>query len=226
MFPWDKELYAYDTIEKLQLLAQALELDCSSIDYVVHCVLDYRARHPGNQGNLTDEEISAYQLGEYRERIWHEMQVRREKRKLEKLIFGQEGTKSYFVTIGLDDKQFKEDNEAMIINPLVKRIIDTPGFENIKFVVEKYRRNDQGDIYVHRHIHLLFDSNLRKSKVIQFCFQKAKRYVAGQNFIDVKQDNGRAREKYIRGEKTETKLECVEKDRSWRKEKKIIEQEK
>lgn len=225
MYPWDKELYAYDTVEKLQILAQAMEVDLSMIDYIVSAILEYRGRHPSDPSNLTDDEVKKYQIGEYRERLWHEMQVRREKRKLENLIFGQTGTKSYFVTIGLDDKQFKDDNEAMIINPLLKKIIDTPGFENIKFVVEKYRRNEQGDIYVHRHIHLLFDSNLRKSKVIQFCFQKAKKYVAGQNFIDVKLDIGRTREKYINGQKTQTKLECVEKDRSWRKEKKITEQE-
>lgn len=224
MFPWDKELYAYDTVEKLQLLAQAMELDFNTIDYVVACIVDYRRRHPENPENLTDEEISAYQMMEYREKIWYEMQVRREKRKLENLIFGQTGSKTYFVTIGFDDNLFKDDNEAMIINPLVKKIIDTAGFDNVKFVVEKFRKDDKGNIYVHRHVHFMIDTFLKKSKVIQFCFQKVKRFVAGQNFVDVKLDMARSHDKYINGMKTEAKLECVEKDRVWRKEKKIIEQ--
>lgn len=223
MFPWNLELFSYDTIDKLQILAQAMELKCDDIDYIVNCMNDYKARNPHCPSNLTDLEIEDFQIQQYRERIWHEMQVRREKRKLEKLIHGDTSDKFYFVTIGLDDNLFKEDNEAMIINPLVKKIIETPGFDNVKFVVEKFRKNEQGNIYIHRHIHLVFDSNLRKSKIIQFCFQKAKRYVQSQNFIDVKLDPGRVRHKYIMGDKTELKMECVQMDRLWRKEKKIIE---
>lgn len=223
MFPWDRELSSYDTIEKLQILARALELNCDDVDYIVNCIYDFQKRNPNHNSNLSVAEITQFAILQYRERIWNEMEVRREKRKLEKLIFGQTGCRSWFVTIGLDDNQFNDNNEAIIINPLVKKIISTPGFDNVKFVVEKFRRNDQGNIYIHRHIHLVFDCNMRKSKIIQFCFQKAKRYVAGQNFIDVKEDNGRSRDKYISGDKTQSKLECVAKDRMWRKEKNIIE---
>lgn len=216
MLPWIKELSAYDNIDKLLILARALELDMTK-NMQVRTIL-YE-----NPSDLSRQEIDQLCIDLCRMDIYEEMQVRRERRKLEKLIFSNESGKSYFVTIGLDDKQFNEDNEAFIINPLVKKIIETPGFDNLKFVVEKFRKNEEGSIYVHRHIHLLFDCKFPKSKVIQFCFQKAKKYVSSQNFIDVKLDVGRTREKYIGGQKTSYKLECVDLDRKWRENKKIIE---
>lgn len=227
-FPWERELASYDTVAKLIPLMQSLDLDpdyhLAPYRFVRLCQEDGTYKRL-NIEPFTEDEITKMEVDVLRSRIWEEFQIRREKRKLEKLIFGGDGNKHWFVTIGLDDKQFKDDNEAMIINPLVKKLIDTPGFDDVRFVVEKFRINDDGDIYIHRHIHMVFDSSLRKSKIVQFCFQKAKKYVAGSNFIDVKPDPDRVRDKYIKGEKKDIKIKCVEMDRSWRKEKKIIEGE-
>lgn len=224
ILPWDKELSSYDTVDKLATLASAMELDPLYITRAVRQMRMLQVEKPFPDP-LSDKELDDLEIDFLRMAIYEEILVRREKRKLEKLIHGENSNiKSYFVTIGLDDKQFKEDNEAMIINPMMKKLIDTPGFDNMKYVIEKYRKNEEGIIYEHRHIHMVFDSNLRKSKIIQYCFQKTKRYVQGVNFIDVKLDPGRARERYINGQKAESKIECVEKDRTWRQEKKIMEQ--
>lgn len=226
ILPWDKELSSYDTVEKLATLAHAMELDPLYIMRSITCTRALIAEGSYTRLGLeipTERELEEMEMDFLKVAIYEEILIRREKRKLEKLIHGDSGNKHWFVTIGFDDKQFKEDNEAMIINPLVKKICDTPGFENVKFVVEKFRKNEKGQIYIHRHVHFVFDSNYRKSKIIQFCFQKVKRYVVGPNFIDVKPDPNNERDKYIRGEKIEAKLECVERDKVWRKEKKITE---
>lgn len=230
-------LSVYKTNDELKVLAEAMQLDISSITYIEEVCSNARdnIRIPDkvDQGEylyidscrLTDAELESAIRILLEDKITYEIAVRRERRKLEKLIHGDTGCKSWFVTIGLDDKQFDDNNEAGIINILVKKIKDTPGFENVNFVVEKYRRAEDNSIYIHRHIHLVFDSQLRKSKIIQFCFQKAKRYLANQSFVDVKPDPNRSRMDYIRGNKPSMKLECVDKDRSWRKEKKIVEDE-
>lgn len=230
-------LSIYKTNDELKVLAEAMQLDISTVTYIEEVCSKFpdniRIPDPVDQGDylymdsgrLTDAELESAIRILLEDKIMHEIAVRRERRKLEKLIHGDTGSKSWFVTIGLDDKQFNDDNEASIINILVKKIKDTAGFENVNFVVEKYRRAVDNSIYIHRHIHFVFDSQIRKSKIIQFCFQKAKRYLANQSFVDVKPDPNRSRMDYIRGNKPKIKLECVDKDRAWRKEKKIVEDE-
>lgn len=227
MLVYEKELAEYDTLEKVIVLARALEID---VDYYLSPYDLYIGLHKdGTFKRLgiepeSEADLHYCKIDDLKIAIWNEMQLRRERRKLEKLIHGKKDGKFWFVTVGLDDKIFTDKNEAEIINPLVKRICDTPGLGDIKFVVEKFRRNDGGDIYIHRHIHMLFESNLAKSKIVQFLFQKAKKYVASANFVDVKPDPSRSRLKYIMGEKVDEKLKCVEMDREWRKKCGIIEE--
>lgn len=224
--PWHRELAAYDTIEKCLDLARAMEIDSARIKNHLFTLDLYQECKANNKwpDDISYDDLVATVIDSFHYDLMDAIRVRREKRKLEKLIFGETGNRHWFVTIGLDDSQFTEDNEAMLINPLVARIRSTPDIENVKFVVEKFRRTEDGkSIYVHRHIHFVFDSNKRKSKVIEFCYRKAKKLVKGPNFVDVKPDPDRARDKYIMGDKVKEKMECVEKDRIWRKEKKIIE---
>lgn len=239
MFPWDQDLYAYKTIDSLLTLSKALDLTENdlklyhSICFAHHLERDGTFRKAFENDvrykdlpyiPLLDDEYEEMKISALREACWMAMQIRREKRKLEKLIFADSGNKHWFVTINLDDKLFSDKvDEAFVINPLVKKIITTPGFENVKFVVEKFRKNEAGQIYIHRHIHMVFDCELRKSKIIQYVFQKTQKYVQSKNFIDVKPDPDCKRDKYILGDKVQAKMECVAKDRSWRKEKKIIE---
>lgn len=224
ILPWDRELSAYDTFDKLITLGDALEINVRQHEWVYNFHVKYNHEKVDDPGYIPIDQKDLYEscIDSMRIAIYEAICVRREKRKLEKLIQGDDA-KHWFVTVGLDDKQFKDDNEALIINPLVKKLVDTPGIENVKFVVEKFRKNDKNEIYIHRHIHFVFESNMRKSKIVQYFFQKAKKYVAAQNFIDVKPDPFCDRHKYVAGDKAPHKLECVEKDRSWRKEKNIIE---
>lgn len=126
--------------------------------------------------------------------------------------------KWFFVTIGFDDS---------IITPIgVKDAIDKldgiKGITVTHMVAEKHRRNPDGELYIHHHIHMLVDTDYPKSKVIQYVFQRVKKYVGSSNFIDVKNDGDRERyEKYINGEKQTGKLDLVEKDRLWRLENNI-----
>lgn len=216
MFPWTKELWAYDDEDKLCKLAAAMELDVSRHQYIKSFILDYQREKSLDM--FTDSELTAFVVDAMQMQIWQEMEVRREKRKLEKLIHGECKCRHWFVTVGFDDKLFKEGcNEAGIINPLVKRICDTKGFDDVKFVVEKFRKDNGGNIYIHRHVHLLVTTDMRKSKIIENIYNKVKRWVAGKNFVDCKSDQNRDRDKYIRGEKIDEKMECVKKDIEWRK---------
>lgn len=213
MFPWDKELHAYKTYDQLVTLAKALEVPFRLPDDVYF----------DRSGNVAIPEDICLQtkMDLLKMDIYEEMLVRREKKNIERLLFGQE-QKFCFVTVGFNDNHFDDTNEALLINPAIEKIVATPGFDNVQFVVEKFRKNEKGEVYIHRHVHLLIDTNLRKGKVIQYIFQKAKKICDAPNFIDYKIGERFRFEKYIKGDKTDGKLECVEMDKKWRSEKKII----
>jgi len=64
---------------------------------------------------------------------------------------------------------------------------------------------------------------LSKSRIIDRVFATVKKVVKSKNFVDVKgyKDNCGSyaqKLKYINGDKTEHKLECVQKDSIWRQE--------
>lgn len=125
----------------------------------------------------------------------------------------------FFVTIGFDDK-------IITVSDIKKAVLKIYEIEPIKVkmhVVEKHRKDNLGEIYVHHHIHMLVETEYSKSKTIQFLFQKLKKFVAAKNFIDVKNDGDRQRyEKYINGDKQADKHVCLELDRKWREENQII----
>lgn len=89
-------------------------------------------------------------------------------------------------------------------------------------VLEKYRRADDGNIYIHHHIHILIRTDVPKSKIIQYCMEVMSKHIGKQrNFIDVKQPKDKIgsfedKLRYIRGQKTAKKMECVELDKKWR----------
>jgi len=119
----------------------------------------------------------------------------------------------WFVTVGFDDKTITDSR----IKTCHESVIKMDGFIFNKWSIEKFRKNDDGRIIIHHHIHYLVYSDYPKSKVVQYFFQKCKKYIASKNFIDVKNDGEFERyEKYLDGHKTETKMECVEMDKQWR----------
>lgn len=128
----------------------------------------------------------------------------------------------YFVTINFDDNIVTDDVETLAFNTSVRKIYNTPIFSNVRFVCEKFRKEEG----IHRHIHMLVDSSAPKSRVIQQVFQKVKKYCGSDRFIDVKNwtnANREVYEEYIRGNKQSSKMEYVEKDKAWRQQKKIVE---
>jgi len=124
------------------------------------------------------------------------------------------GKKNYFfITVGFDDK--------IITIPSIRKCIKSLGemkdINLYSIVAEKYRKDNEGKIYEHHHIHLLVKTDYPKSKVIQYTFQKVAKFVQGKNFIDVKNEQTFEHyEKYINGDKKIEKLECVEMDKKWR----------
>lgn len=124
----------------------------------------------------------------------------------------------YFVTLGFDDKELvDEEYVGKLMRKFSKDIYSIKNIETKMHVVEKHRYDNLGKLYIHHHIHLICESAYPKSKVIQFFYQKFKKYIASTNFVDVRKETDRDRfEKYIRGEKQDSKLPLLELDREWR----------
>lgn len=123
--------------------------------------------------------------------------------------------KWFFITIGFDDKTITVQG----IKNAIEKLFSIKGIEVDRYVVEKYRRDDLGNIYIHHHIHTIVYTDYSKSKVIQYVYQKLKKFLASDNFVDCKRSQPLDNYiKYINGDKTSTKLECIELDRKWRQE--------
>lgn len=126
--------------------------------------------------------------------------------------------KFFFLTVGFDDKVITVPK----IKEAVSRLHDIKGVEVSEYVVEKHRRDvDTKQIYIHHHLHAIVYTDFPKSKTVDYIFQKfsGKKFqvVAGKNFIDLKREQPIENYiKYIRGDKTEEKLECIKKDKEWR----------
>jgi len=130
-----------------------------------------------------------------------------------KELKGNLNRKFYFMTIGFDDK--------IITVPMIKESIfklkELKDIDLGEYVVEKYRKDDAGNIYIHHHIHSIVYTDKPKSKVIQYIYQKLKKVIASSNFIDLKREQPIENYlKYIAGDKRDEKLECVFKDKEWR----------
>lgn len=130
-------------------------------------------------------------------------------------IVGKSQTKKkyYFVTIGFDDNTIT----IPAIRNTLKRLNEVSGLELDSIVAEKFRKDNNGKIYEHHHIHALYNTDFAKSKVIQYIYQKVQKLVQGKNFIDVKNEQSfESYKQYILGNKTSTKLECIQLDKIWR----------
>ena len=139
----------------------------------------------------------------------------------EKRVCSGESSVNYaFITIGY--------NEQTITPALMKligqKVSEMKHWDTCKMVHEKHRLNG-----VHHHTHFLctYTGTLYKTKILQYLMQLrlVKMNVMNQSFIDVKGSPDKATryrdikefEKYIEGDKTTEKMECVEKDAFWRK---------
>jgi len=125
----------------------------------------------------------------------------------------------YFITVGYDDENITVDK----IRKFSQAVATSKYFDDVQLVNEKFRKNDQGEIYIHHHTHFLVKCELSKSRVIDRVFATVKKVVKSKNFVDVKGykdgcGSYAQKLKYINGDKTEHKLECVQKDILWRQE--------
>lgn len=119
-----------------------------------------------------------------------------------------------FVTIGYNEQTINPAKMKEIENRLRRQ----PHWISVESVHEKHRENG-----IHHHTHFLikWKGYLTKGKIIQYIYQikDIKKVVLSKSFIDVKMQDGVSYEdrlKYIRGDKTESKMQYVRKDIEWR----------
>lgn len=165
----------------------------------------------------SDEYLEKVQYEYLLVRVLHELNVRKEKKRIASFLSNTyEGEKDWaFVTVGFNDSIVTDVNETGVFNAVVAKVIGTAGFMDVKFVCEKHRVNG-----IHRHIHFLIKTDLKKSKIIQYVHQKTKAYTYGSQCVDVKTwKDARLEvyENYISGNKKEEKMSYVEKDKEWRR---------
>lgn len=194
----------------------------STRQHIEYCIEIWKRlldKHPEDEGY-------AERIVNPRLRLWYDMDLKEflketvahkelanDIKKLKKGI----GEKSKFVTIGFNDKTVNIDQIKMAIKKLNEMTSDK-GFTVEKLVAEKFRKDDNKKIYVHHHIHLKLNTDLSRSKIIQFIYQKLKKLsVDAESFIDVKPFSD-FHTKYLNGEKVAEKMECVEMDKKWRAE--------
>lgn len=130
-----------------------------------------------------------------------------------------EGFQWYFITVGYDDENITVDK----IRKYSLAVANSKYLDDVKYVNEKFRKNDKGEIYVHHHTHFLVKCELPRSRVIDKVYATVNKVVKGKNFVDVKSSKDRVgsyqdKLKYINGDKQESKMECVRLDRIWRSE--------
>jgi len=128
-----------------------------------------------------------------------------------------EGFQWYFITVGYDDDNITVDK----IRKYSNLVATSNYFDDVKYVNEKFRKNDSGEIYIHHHTHFLVKCSLSKSRVVDRVFATVKKVCKSKNFVDVKSSKDgvgsyQDKLKYINGQKTESKMICVEKDIKWR----------
>lgn len=122
---------------------------------------------------------------------------------------------SHFVTLNFNHQTWSIKKCLDLLN----RILSFDWIESAKCAFELHRAN--GD---HPHIHMLIESKECKSKVLEKIWATAgiKKIMLKKSFIDYKIGLP-CHQKYIVGDKQESKMPYVEKDRLWRKENNIQE---
>lgn len=118
-----------------------------------------------------------------------------------------------FITVGYNEQVITPQGMKNTAN----KIKQLKHFSSVIYVHEKHRENG-----IHHHTHFLcrLKDRLPKSKIIQYVFQACGKLVLKKEFIDVKTQKDapyEVYEKYIKGEKTESKKQYLELDIIWRK---------
>lgn len=129
-----------------------------------------------------------------------------------------------FVTIGFNEQTITVPDMVAVSHNVSK----FKHFSSCKYVLEKFRTNG-----IHHHTHFLVDLDCKytPSKLAQDLFKVKgiKKICLSASFIDVKMLSNKKNkaqprlvyEDYLDGIKTESKMECVYKDRFWRKQNSI-----
>jgi len=151
----------------------------------------------------------------------------------------EEGQPLYaFITVNFDDKKIAENEGEYarrvkdIAYSISHKSYGQGVVKNCEYVIERFRF-ENGKIYVHNHIHFLFTfyKTTPPSNMINkiFSARGVADYCGGCNFVDYKgpqKPNSKYApyqicHAYIRGQKTDDKLECIELDKKWREANKI-----
>lgn len=123
----------------------------------------------------------------------------------------QDGTRTskYFVTVSFSEELFTVDT----FKTWWSKMTSKAKVINCRGVLE--RHSDAGQ---NTHVHMIIETPFRKGRLLQFIWETAgiKKLISEKNFIDVKEYSER-HEEYINGDKRESKVEYVEKDREFRK---------
>lgn len=152
-----------------------------------------------------------------------------------------QGTPLYaFITVNMDDKKIAQ-NEIRYAQQ-VKEIAYSISHKsygqgvvkNCEYVIERFRRDDKtNQIKIHNHIHFLFTfyKTTPPSNMITkiLAAKGVKEYCSADNFVDYRGPQNPRKPyapypvccQYVRGMKTDEKLDCIQMDRTWRDENNI-----
>jgi len=139
----------------------------------------------------------------------------------EKRVCAGEGEINFaFITIGYNEQTITVN----AMREIGQKVSQLKYWDTCQMVHEKHRLNG-----IHHHTHFLvtYTGTMYKTKILQYLMQLrcVKSHVVNKSFIDVKgtpcKDSKFRKliefQKYIEGDKTTEKMECVEKDALWRK---------
>lgn len=124
----------------------------------------------------------------------------------------------YFITLNFNHKTFDPKRCMELVKTFPKY---TKWFKGYVGKFEFFRRDKTTKkIYEHPHFHFILETacGFPNSKLVEkiFAVKDMKKYVDTKNYIQIDK-YGPWTKDYMNGIKTEEKMECVEKDVSWRK---------
>jgi len=143
---------------------------------------------------------------------------RKEKKRDEQLqlaeFMGTAGDKVYFITVNYPDTHTTfEWMEELAQNIKAKEFIKRMEWTHEYYTAEGH--------HPHTHFVATLTKQLKPSKIAQFIYETkgVKKYCGGLNFVQIEKDTSRSwtdRMDYLKGEKQDSKLAFVEKDKLWR----------
>lgn len=125
----------------------------------------------------------------------------------------------YFITIN------PKECEIYDLEIIMKKILKKKWCEMYCYVYEQ-RGKTEDEQGKGKHIHMIIKKKTAKSSAIKEIYESIKEYCDNKECIDIREISkyGKAiRERYMRGEKAEIKLQSVEIDKKWRRENKLKE---